>query len=111
MNGLVDFPPLGSEDLIRLGEDLLHVHPIYYDPQYGVLEQGAKTLSSISNVISSGKTSPTGLSSEETTALSETFRKVPLPHRFPSHCPTPLVVRPYPDRTPRVTARTRGPDF
>jgi len=77
-NVLVVFPPLGSEDLIRLGEDLLHVYPIYYKDS----KPEEETISSISDLISRGKTSPTGLSSADATVLAETFRKVtpPLPN-------------------------------
>jgi len=108
---LVDFPPLGSEDLIRLGEDLLHVYPIFYKDRYYLPKRDSKTVSSISAVILRGKTSPTGLSPEEATALAETFRNVPLPRRIPSWCLTPLVVRPYLTNIPRVAIQTRGPDL
>ena len=108
---LVEFPPFGSEDLIKLGEDLLHVCPIYNKVQYHS-RPNEKDIRSISNVISRGKTSPTGLSSVETTALAETFRKVPPPQKkTPFQCLTPLVVRPYPIGFTRVSVRTRGLDF
>ena len=108
-NGLVEFPPLSSENLIRLGEDLLHACPIH--TRVRDTPQSNKYLSSISALISRGKTSPTGLSSEEATALAEIFHKVSLPHQIPSQRLTPLVVRPYPDGGLRVIIRTRGPDF
>ena len=79
---LVEFPSLGSKDLIRLAEDLLHVYPIYREGREGSWE-GAD-VSSISNVISRAENYPTDLPSEEATALSEAFRKVPLPHQIPS---------------------------
>ena len=93
-NDLAKFPLLGSEDLIRLGEDFLHVHPIYIKNSYNT-GQDDEYLLSISNMISMGKVSPTGLSSEDATALAETFRKVPLPRQTPSQRLTSLVVRSY----------------
>ena len=110
-NDLVEFPPISPENLIRLGEDLLHVHPIYCEVWGWIYREEGEYVSSISNMISRGKTSPTGLSSEEATALAETFRKVPLPHQIPSRCLTPLVVRPYPIGMERFTIQTRGPEF
>jgi len=103
---LVQFPTLGSEDLVRLGEDLLHVYPISYKDWSDHL-QNETYVSLISNVISRAKTSPTGLSSEEATALTEIFRKVPLHRQIPSRCLTSLVVRLYLDFR-RITFRTRG---
>jgi len=109
MGDLVEFPPLGSEDLIRLGEDLLHVYPIYREHRGGT--RGDEYVSPVSNVISRGENTPTDLSSEEAIALTETFRKVPLPYPIPSHYLTPPVIRPYPIGFTRVPVRTRGPDF
>jgi len=82
MDDLVEFPSLGSEDLIRLVEDLLHVDPIYCE--HGEYVVNGADVSSVSNVISRAENYPTDLSSEEATALSEAFRKVPLPHQIPS---------------------------
>jgi len=107
---LVEFPPLGPEDLVRLGEDLLHICPIYNKVRYHSQEDD-EHLSSISNVISRGMISPMGLSSEEATALAERFRKVPLPRQICSQCLTHLVIRSYPDILTRVSVQTRGPDF
>ena len=106
---LVEFPPLGSEDLIRLVEDLLHVHPIYRE--HGEDMEGCADVTPVSSVISRAKNYPTDLSSEEAIALSEAFRNVPLPYQIPSQCLTPLVVRPYPDGVGQVSIWTRGPDF
>ena len=106
----VEFPPLGSEDLIRLGEDLLHVHPVFYRARY-LPEQRHGYVSSISNVVSRGKSPPMDLSSEEVTALAGTFRKVLSPRRISSQCLTPLVGRQYPDVLTWASVRTRGPDF
>jgi len=106
---LVEFPPLSPENLIRLGEDLLHVCSIYNQIRY--IPPQDKNRSSISALISRGKKSPTGLSSEGAAALAEIFLEVPLPHQITSQCLTHLVVRPYPDRGTRVTIRARGPDF
>jgi len=85
-NHLVEFPPLGSKDLIRLGEDLLHVHPIFRKHRHNAQESDAY-IPSVSNLISRGGNSPTGLSSEEATALAETFRKVHLPPLNPLSVP------------------------
>ena len=102
------FPPLGSKDLIRLGEDWLHVDPVYRKERgYSGRD---KHVSSISDVISRSKTTM-DLSSEETTELAETFRKVPLPRQMSSQGLTLLVVRPFQDLLPRVSVRTRGRDF
>jgi len=108
MDDLVELPPLGSADLIRLREDLLHVDPIYREHRtaWSVIR-----VPSASDLISRDKNTPTDLSSEEATALAETFRQVPLPYQIPSQCLKPLVVRPYPNGGSQVTVRTRGPDF
>ena len=108
-NELVEFPPVSPENLIRLGEDLLHVYPIYREHRNEAW--GKEYLSSISTVISRGtRTSPTNLSSEEATALAEAFRKVSLSRHIPSRCLTLLVVRPYLDGLTRVAVRIHGPD-
>ena len=109
-NDLVKFPTLDSEDLIRLGEDLVHVYPMYYLVRYRP-RRDDEYVSSISNMIPRGEISPTDLSSVEATTLSGMFRKVHLPYQIPSQCLTPLLVRPYPDGVTRVTVRTRGLDF
>ena len=79
---LAEFLPLGPVNLIRLGEDLLHTHPIYYQ-EHPTTIQDQKYVSSISNVIPWDKPSPTDLSSEEATALAETFREVHSPAGSP----------------------------
>ena len=63
-------------NLIRLGEDLLHAFPIYHEREHLTPEEDQQHISSIANVISRYKTSPADLSSEEATALAETFHKV-----------------------------------
>ena len=88
----------------------MHVCPLFYEVQVSP-QQPRKYELSISEMISRGKTSPTGLSSEEMTMLRETFHKVLLPRQVPSQCLMPLVVRPYPIAFSRVPVRTRGPDF
>ena len=108
-NDLVEFPPLSPENLVRLGEDLLQACSIYNQIRH--IPPRDKNRSSISALISRGKASPTGLSSEGAAALAENFRKVPLPHQITSQCLTYLVVRPYPDGGTRVTIQARGPDF
>jgi len=90
-NDLVEFPPLSPKNLVRLGEDLLHAHPIHDRVRVCFQPESDKYLSSISAMMSSSKTSRKGLSSEEATALAELFRKVSLPHQIPSQCLTPLV--------------------
>ena len=80
-NDLVEFPLLGSNDLIRLGEDLLQVYPVYRQ-KWKSYTRGDEYLSWISTVISTGKATPTGLSSEEATGLMEVFRKVLFPATY-----------------------------
>ena len=79
---LVEFPPLGPEDLVRLGEDLLHVYPIWCE--YRGYAQNDERVSRVSAMISKSKNSPTDLSPAEATVLAETFRKVLLPRQIPS---------------------------
>ena len=106
---LVEFPPLGPEDLVRLGEDLLHVYPIWC--KYDKYLRNDECVSSVSAMISRGTISPTDLSPAEATVLAETFRKVLLPRQIPSQRLTPLAVRPCLELVERVPFRTRGPDF
>jgi len=61
----------------------LHVHPLYKKTGYHTRQED-ELISSISNMISRGKTSSTGLSSEEAAALTKMFREVPLPRQIPS---------------------------
>jgi len=83
MDDLVEFPPLGSVDLIRLGEDLLHAYPIYHKHRDDI-RHDVVYIASVSNLISRGENSAPGtFSSEEATALEATFRKVPFPAKFP----------------------------
>jgi len=109
-DGLVEFPPVSPKDLIRLGEDLLHVCPIYNAIDYHSWRDD-EDLPPISALITRGKASPAGLSSEDAAALTEIFRKVSHPRQIPSQYLTPLVVRPYPDGRTWISIRTRGPDF
>jgi len=108
-NDLVDFPPLSPENLIRLGEDLLHACLIHNRARS--TPESNRYLSSISAIMPRGETAPTRLSLEEATALAEIFRKVSLPHQISSQCLTSLVVRPYPGGGARVSIQTRGPDY
>ena len=106
---LVKFPPLGPENLVRLGEDLLHVYPIWCE--YRGYARNDERVSRISVMISKSKNSPTDLSPAEATILAEMFREVLLPRQIPSQCLTPLAVRKYPMGIARVPIRTRGLDF
>ena len=106
---LVEFPPLSPEDLIRLGEDLVHIYPIH-DKHVGYPWHDER-VSLISDMISKGKTSPMGLSPEEATLLAEAIRKVPLPRQIPSQCLMPLVISPRADGKDRVSVRSHGPEF
>jgi len=102
------FEEIPSLDLIRLGEDLLHVHPIYQKSQERPRQED-RLISSISDLISRGKSSPTGLSSADAIALAKIFRWVPPPHQIPPQPHLmPLVVRTYPNLV--ACSRTRGPD-
>ena len=103
------FPLVSPKNLIRLGEDLLHVYPIYCEDRNGTLDN--IYIPWIFEVVSKGKASPTGLSSEEANALAGVFREVPLPYKILYQCLTPLVVRLYLDGVMRVPVRTHGPDF
>jgi len=111
----VQLPPLQPKNLIRLGEDLLHTSLAYIpaDPPYD-REKGGRYLSSISDLISRGRTSPTGLSSAEAEALDGTFREVLLPHWvFPRSLILPMV-RPYipcPSDDGTIPYSTHGSDF
>ena len=102
------FPPVGPENLIRLGEDLLHVLPIYRED--GNENLGDEYVLLISNEVAWGKASLSGLSPRGATTLTRTFRKVPLLRQLSTKFLTPLVARPYQDMLPRVSVRTRGPD-
>ena len=109
MNDLVEFPPIGHKNLIRLGEDLLHVYPIWCECWEHA--RNDQYVSSVSAVISRETNPPTDLSPAEATALAETFREVVFPRHIPSQSLTPLAIRPYPDGVTRVPFRTRGPGF
>jgi len=93
---------------MRLGEDLLHVHPIYRKNHHRSQQDDERILS-ISDVMSRGKTSPTGLSLADATVLVETVRKVPTPRYIPPQHLMPVVVRP--DQDGVAIFRTHGPDF
>jgi len=62
---------------MQLGEDLLHVYPIYRESNDD--NEDDERVLSISKLISRGNTSPTGLSSAEAEELATMFRDVPLP--------------------------------
>jgi len=78
-NRSVEFLPLGPENLIRLGEDLLHTFPIFQPDERRIPNEDKEHISSISNLVSRNRISPTDLPSEEAAALAETFCKVPFP--------------------------------
>lgn len=73
----LDFTELGSEDLIRLGEDLLHAFSMFSQISWHSVDRGDHIyISSISDilVVSRGGEVPMSLSSEEAAVLAETFR-------------------------------------
>jgi hypothetical protein len=78
-DALVDFPPVGRENLIQLSKELLCMFPV---PLLEADELAAlrTTQKYIYNVVSSGGTS-TGLSPAEVAASAETFHKVSFPKR------------------------------
>ena len=90
----------------------MHVYPIYRK-LHGYVSPGNEHVSLISKVILRGKTSPTGLSPEEATALAEMFHNVPLLLQPSFQCLTPLVVRSYPNPKilPWITILIHAPDF
>jgi len=104
---LVEFPPLGSEDLIQLREDFLRVYPIYC--KHRNYTWSDKYITSISDAIPRDKA--TYLSSEEATALTTMLRKVPLLRQIISQLLTSLADRPYLYGLAQVSVRTRGRDF
>lgn len=78
---MVEFPPLSPEDLIQLGADFLRVDSVLR--QEGWIFSGitGKTAPSVSDLVSRGTASPTGLSSVEAAAMVAIFRnEVPYPH-------------------------------
>lgn len=84
MGELVDFPSLGTENLIGLGEDFMRALPfVARDPSRSRMEE--EWISSISGAVSRATTS-TSLSSQDAVALAETFSHVrssstkPRPH-------------------------------
>ena len=80
----------------------MHVYPIYC--KYWSIEEYHGCVSSISDVLSIGEASATGFLPKEVAVLRETLHGVPLPHRIPSQCLTPLVVRAYPTGPARGVA-------
>lgn len=80
---LLDFTDLSSEDLIRLGEDLLHAFSLFSRIPWHSIDKGDYALiSSISDilVVSRDGEVPMSLPSKEAAALAETFRMVRPPH-------------------------------
>ena len=62
---------------MRLGEDLLHAYPFLFQHGFNALTVAdSRHLSSISDLVSRGRASPTGLSSTEAEELMEKFREV-----------------------------------
>jgi len=92
----VEFPSVGLENLIRLGEDLLRVASV---PdailRYPIMDEDCQDILSISDLISRNGTSTTGLSSEEAAVLEGTFRKVDFPRWIFPQSLTLRVVRSY----------------
>ena len=77
------FPPVGPENLIRLGEDLLRASSILNQELqltgYSIRPENRECVSEISDLMSINRTSPTGLSSKEAAELAKTFRRVLFP--------------------------------
>jgi hypothetical protein len=78
-DALVEFPPVGRENLIRLAEELLYTFlTLALDPGKRATLQTMQE--HISKVVSGGGTSPASVSPVEAEALAVTFRKVLFPH-------------------------------
>ncbi|KAF9649128.1 kinase-like protein [Thelephora ganbajun] len=70
----IDFISLGTENLIRLGEDFMRALPfVAQDSPRSRMEE--RWIKSISEVVSRAGTSPTSLSPRDVVALAETFRQ------------------------------------
>jgi hypothetical protein len=80
-DALVDFPPVGRKNLIQLSKELLYTFPV--PPlEADKLATLRITQKYIYNVVSSGGTTSTGLSSAEVAASAEAFHKVSFPQKF-----------------------------
>ena len=78
-DALVEFPPVGHKNLIRLAEELSYTFSIL--PLNPGERATLRTMQEhISKVISGGGTSPTSVSSVEAAALAGTLRRVLFPH-------------------------------
>ena len=90
---LVEFPPVGPKNLVRLAEELLYTFQILpLDPDELTTLRTMQEY--ISNVISRDGTSPPSLSSAEAAAETETFDKVPFPRKtFSLSLKSPTVRR------------------
>ena len=82
----VEFDSLSHENLIRLGEDLLHVFSSLRQDGWEFPTETSEFMSSISDLMPRGGAS-TGLSSADATALAVIFRKVTYPHHPPPSSP------------------------
>ena len=85
--GSVAFPAVGPENLVRLAEESLQVYStlLRLHPPYGDVVADREYISSISGLASRDATSPTGLSSAEAAASTETSHQVLFPrYIFPS---------------------------
>ena len=77
-DALVEFPPVGRENLIRLAEELLYTFLVLpLDPHQRATLKAVQEY--ISNVVSRDGDSPTILSSAEVAVFTETRREVFLP--------------------------------
>ena len=82
----VEFDSLSHKNLIRLGEDLLHVFSSLRQDGWEFSTQTSEFMSSISDLMQKGGAS-TGLSSADATALAEMFHEVTYPHQPPPSSP------------------------
>jgi hypothetical protein len=91
---LVELPPVGRKNLIRLAEDLqstfLHLHPS------SIAASGLRAVQRyISDVVSRDEASPRILSSVKAAELTETFNDVSIPYKSSPQLLTPLLIRQY----------------
>jgi len=112
MDGLVDFTSLSTEILTKLGEDFVRALSVP-NPQLIWVSVGREKpcADRISEVVSRAKTSPTGLSSQDATALAKTFHEVCLRNKISPRPLIPLVLRPPASISVVLPFGAHGSDF
>ena len=80
-DALVEFPPVGRKNLLRLAEELLYTL-LVLPPNLGQLSALRKVQKYVSYPISRDRTSPTSLSSGKVATWTGTIHKVSFPHQI-----------------------------